>query len=257
VSFIFLRTCVNDIPCKASARSEEAESRQARYQDNGFERCGPSHPAPSRFGSHRLKALAGSPFPSFGIPPLSFFPQRRRGFPSHLLQRFGSWWRRRLVQSVERHRGSEEEAAVRGEGLLWRFTHLCLGSVYTNSKQVDTSPRFQKTQLPEMGQQVDTSLGQVDTSSGSTLDPVSSRLVCRNGTAGRHWFRAGRHTPAESQKREFFCTRGWLRFRGFDLGFRAHAPQSTLWTYGAINTHVPCTPKAREPIHFLKNLFGG
>ncbi|MQM15550.1 hypothetical protein Taro_048498, partial [Colocasia esculenta] len=29
VSFIFLRTCVNDIPCEASARSREAESDQA------------------------------------------------------------------------------------------------------------------------------------------------------------------------------------------------------------------------------------
>ncbi|MQL84061.1 hypothetical protein Taro_016556, partial [Colocasia esculenta] len=29
------------------------------------------------------------------------------------------------------------------------FTHFCLGSVDTRSKQVDTSPRFQKTQLPD------------------------------------------------------------------------------------------------------------
>ncbi|MQL89713.1 hypothetical protein Taro_022299 [Colocasia esculenta] len=42
VTFIFLRTCMNDIPCEASARSREAESCQARYQVNGFERCGPS-----------------------------------------------------------------------------------------------------------------------------------------------------------------------------------------------------------------------
>ncbi|MQL81688.1 hypothetical protein Taro_014156 [Colocasia esculenta] len=30
-----------------------------------------------------------------------------------------------------------------------QFTHFCLGSVDTRSKQVDTSPRFQKTQLPD------------------------------------------------------------------------------------------------------------
>ncbi|MQL89155.1 hypothetical protein Taro_021723 [Colocasia esculenta] len=35
-------TCVNDIPCEALARLREAESCQARYQVNGFERCGPS-----------------------------------------------------------------------------------------------------------------------------------------------------------------------------------------------------------------------
>ncbi|MQM07196.1 hypothetical protein Taro_040035, partial [Colocasia esculenta] len=29
------------------------------------------------------------------------------------------------------------------------FTHFCLGSVDTRSGQVDTSPRFQKTQLPD------------------------------------------------------------------------------------------------------------
>ncbi|MQL73253.1 hypothetical protein Taro_005597 [Colocasia esculenta] len=38
--------------------------------------------------------------------------------------------------------------------------------VDTRSGQVDTSPRFQKTQLPEKGGQVDTSSGQIDTSSG-------------------------------------------------------------------------------------------
>ncbi|MQL75472.1 hypothetical protein Taro_007843, partial [Colocasia esculenta] len=32
---------------------------------------------------------------------------------------------------------------------IFRFTHFCLGSVDTRSKQVDTSPRFQKTQLPD------------------------------------------------------------------------------------------------------------
>ncbi|MQL69185.1 hypothetical protein Taro_001438, partial [Colocasia esculenta] len=51
------------------------------------------------------------------------------------------------------------------------FTHFCLGSVDTRSKQVDTSPRFQKTQLSDWDSrstldqkgQVDTSSGQVDT----------------------------------------------------------------------------------------------
>ncbi|MQL74911.1 hypothetical protein Taro_007280 [Colocasia esculenta] len=107
-----------------------------------------------------------------------------------------------------------------------RFTHFCLGSVDTRSKQVDTSPRFQK--------------GRSTLAQGrSTLVPDSRRPSCQTGTAGRH-------TPDESQNREFLCTRGCLRFRGFDLGFHAHAPQSTLWTYGAINTHVPCTPKEKE-----------
>ncbi|MQL69671.1 hypothetical protein Taro_001982 [Colocasia esculenta] len=32
---------------------------------------------------------------------------------------------------------------------LLGFTHFCLGSVDTRSKQVDTNPRFQKTQLPD------------------------------------------------------------------------------------------------------------
>ncbi|MQL76760.1 hypothetical protein Taro_009160 [Colocasia esculenta] len=107
--------------------------------------------------------------------------------------------------------------------------------------------------------------------SRSTLVPDSRRPSCQTGTSGQvdtrpnfqqtslpNWeSRAGRHTPAETEKREFLCTHGCLGFRGFDLGFRAHAPQSTLWTYGAINTHVPCTPKAREPIHFQKKPFGG
>ncbi|MQM05949.1 hypothetical protein Taro_038768, partial [Colocasia esculenta] len=110
----------------------------------------------------------------------------------------------------------------------------------------------------------------------STLDPISSRLVdtrskqvdTRSGqvdtrpsfqqTSLPDWdSRAGRHTLAETQKREFLYTRGCLGFRGFDLGLCAHAPQGTLWTYGAINTHVPCTPKVREPIHYLKKPFGG
>ncbi|MQM13983.1 hypothetical protein Taro_046911, partial [Colocasia esculenta] len=44
------------------------------------------------------------------------------------------------------------------------FTHFCLGRVDTRSKQVDTSPRFQKTQLP-------------DWDIRSTLDQVRSTLV--------------------------------------------------------------------------------
>ncbi|MQM04964.1 hypothetical protein Taro_037770 [Colocasia esculenta] len=118
-----------------------------------------------------------------------------------------------------------------------RFTHFCLGSVDTRSSQVDTRPSFQQVSLP-------------DWDSRSTLDQVRSTLVPDSR-------RSGRHTPAESQNREFLWTRGCLGFRGFDLGFCAHAPQGTLWTYGAINTHVPCTPKAREPIHFQKKPFGG
>ncbi|MQL80876.1 hypothetical protein Taro_013322 [Colocasia esculenta] len=66
-----------------------------------------------------------------------------------------------------------------------RFTHFCLGSVDTRSKQVDTSPRFQKTQLPDWDSRFQK--GRSTLAQGrSTLDPVSSRLVCRNGTAGRH-----------------------------------------------------------------------
>ncbi|MQM17632.1 hypothetical protein Taro_050606, partial [Colocasia esculenta] len=52
------------------------------------------------------------------------------------------------------------------------FTHFCLGSVDTRSKQVDTSPRFQKTQLP-------------DWDSRSTLVPDSRRPSCQTGTAGQ------------------------------------------------------------------------
>ncbi|MQM17872.1 hypothetical protein Taro_050853 [Colocasia esculenta] len=118
-----------------------------------------------------------------------------------------------------------------------RFTHFCLGSVDTRSSQVDTRLSFQQISLP-------------DWESRSTLDQVRSTLVPDSR-------RSGRDTPAESQKHEFLCTHGCLGFRGFDLGFRAHAPQGTLWTYGAINTHAPCTPRAREPIHFQKKPFGG
>ncbi|MQM07054.1 hypothetical protein Taro_039890 [Colocasia esculenta] len=52
-----------------------------------------------------------------------------------------------------------------------RFTHFCLGSVDTRSGQVDTSPRFQKTQLPDWDNRSTLAQGR------STLDPVSSRPV--------------------------------------------------------------------------------
>ncbi|MQL95652.1 hypothetical protein Taro_028309, partial [Colocasia esculenta] len=51
------------------------------------------------------------------------------------------------------------------------FTHFCLGSVDTRSGQVDTSPRFQKTQLPDWDSRSTLAQGR------STLDPVSSRPV--------------------------------------------------------------------------------
>ncbi|MQM01508.1 hypothetical protein Taro_034265 [Colocasia esculenta] len=51
------------------------------------------------------------------------------------------------------------------------FTHFCLGSVDIRSSEVDTSPRFQKTQLPDWDSRL--TLDQ----SRSTLDPVSSRPV--------------------------------------------------------------------------------
>ncbi|MQL92568.1 hypothetical protein Taro_025189 [Colocasia esculenta] len=51
------------------------------------------------------------------------------------------------------------------------FTHFCLGSVDTRSGQVDTSPRFQKTQFPDWDSRSTLAQGR------STLDPVSSRPV--------------------------------------------------------------------------------
>ncbi|MQL68299.1 hypothetical protein Taro_000580 [Colocasia esculenta] len=54
---------------------------------------------------------------------------------------------------------------------LPRFTHFYLGTVDTRSKQVDTSPRFQKTQLPDWDSRSTLNQGR------STLDPVSSRTV--------------------------------------------------------------------------------
>ncbi|MQL70976.1 hypothetical protein Taro_003285 [Colocasia esculenta] len=66
------------------------------------------------------------------------------------------------------------------------FTHFCLGSVDTKSKQVDTSPRFQKTQLPDWDSRstLDQSRSTLD-QGRSTLDPFSSRPVCLTGRAGR------------------------------------------------------------------------
>ncbi|MQL81595.1 hypothetical protein Taro_014058 [Colocasia esculenta] len=59
------------------------------------------------------------------------------------------------------------------------FTHFCLGSVDTSSGQVDTSPRFQKTQLPEKGGQVDTSprfqKTQLPEKGGQKLQAILSR----------------------------------------------------------------------------------
>ncbi|MQM06957.1 hypothetical protein Taro_039788 [Colocasia esculenta] len=61
-----------------------------------------------------------------------------------------------------RRYGSTNIADIVSESLM--FTHFCLGSVDTRSGQVDTSPRFQKTQLP-------------DWDSRSTLDQSRSTLV--------------------------------------------------------------------------------
>ncbi|MQL91062.1 hypothetical protein Taro_023665 [Colocasia esculenta] len=56
------------------------------------------------------------------------------------------------------------------------FTHFCLGSVDTRSKEVDTSPRFQKTQLPDWDSRFQKGRSTLD-QGRSTLDPVSSRTV--------------------------------------------------------------------------------
>ncbi|MQL82470.1 hypothetical protein Taro_014943 [Colocasia esculenta] len=75
-------------------------------------------------------------------------------------------WRREKVERIQNPTRFQEECdrrvdlEKRKEG----FTHFCLGSVDTRSKQVDTSPRFQKTQLP-------------DWDIRSTLDQVRSTLV--------------------------------------------------------------------------------
>ncbi|MQL75190.1 hypothetical protein Taro_007576 [Colocasia esculenta] len=59
-----------------------------------------------------------------------------------------------------------------------RFTHFCLGSVDTRSGQVDTSPRFQKTQLPDWDSRSTLDQSRSTLAQGrSILDPVSSRLV--------------------------------------------------------------------------------
>ncbi|MQL79309.1 hypothetical protein Taro_011749 [Colocasia esculenta] len=57
-----------------------------------------------------------------------------------------------------------------------QFTHFCLGSVDTRSKQVDTSPRFQKTQLPDWDSRFQKGRSTLD-QGRSTLDPVSSKTV--------------------------------------------------------------------------------
>ncbi|MQL68064.1 hypothetical protein Taro_000353, partial [Colocasia esculenta] len=53
-----------------------------------------------------------------------------------------------------------------------RFTHFYLGSVDTRPKQVDTSPRFQKTQLP-------------DWDNRSTLDQSKLTLVFLESSCSR------------------------------------------------------------------------
>ncbi|MQM23749.1 hypothetical protein Taro_056816, partial [Colocasia esculenta] len=131
-----------------------------------------------------------------------------------------------------------------GSESLKQFHENRVHCVDTVLGSVDTSPRFQKIQLPDWDSSVDTS-PRFQKTQLPDWDSVSTQS------------QACRHTPAETQNRGLIWTRGRLGFKGFDLGFRAHAPQGTLWTYGAINTHALCTPKAREPTHFLKNLFGG
>ncbi|MQL82538.1 hypothetical protein Taro_015018, partial [Colocasia esculenta] len=69
---------------------------------------------------------------------------------------------------------------------------------------------------------------------GSVDTPID---VCRHTP----WW--CRHTPAETQNCEFIWTRGHLGFKGICLGFCAHVPKGSLWSYGAINTHVFGTPK--------------
>ncbi|MQL73086.1 hypothetical protein Taro_005426 [Colocasia esculenta] len=98
--------------------------------------------------------------------------------------------------------------------------------VNTSPKQVDTRDLSQRSFSANLGQCVDTPYGQVDT----------LRKLC---------------------DLKFLLDTWLLEFRGFGLGFHAYAPQGTLWTYGAINTHVPSTLKEREPIHFQKKPFGG
>ncbi|MQM20234.1 hypothetical protein Taro_053250, partial [Colocasia esculenta] len=66
----------------------------------------------------------------------------------------------------------------------------------------------------------------------------------------RHSLPVCQHTLTEAQKRKSFGTHGCLGIKGFDLEFCAHAPQATAWTYGAINTHDPRTPRETNPIQF-------
>ncbi|MQM14950.1 hypothetical protein Taro_047886 [Colocasia esculenta] len=83
---------------------------------------------------------------------------------------------------------------------------------------VNTRPSLQKTQLPDWDS-VSTQPVAV-----STLDPSPRRSFCVNGTMCRHTPWWCRHTPAETQKREFIWTRGCLGFKGICLGFCAHVP---------------------------------
>ncbi|MQL70642.1 hypothetical protein Taro_002965 [Colocasia esculenta] len=94
---------------------------------------------------------------SRGIPGEKLAVQGKGADPTEEAQEKKDFWHFRCHQS----RASPIEENL--HRFPSRFTHFCLGSVDTRSKQVDTSPRFQKTQLPEMGQQVITSSGQVDT----------------------------------------------------------------------------------------------
>ncbi|MQM01527.1 hypothetical protein Taro_034285, partial [Colocasia esculenta] len=86
-------------------------------------------------------------------------------------------------------------------------------------------------------------LSGVDTVHLSTLVPASRKPVLIFGTVCRHTQGVCRHSPTETQECKFFWTRGCLGIERFDLDFCAHAPQGTSWTYGAINTPNPCTPK--------------
>ncbi|MQL96431.1 hypothetical protein Taro_029107 [Colocasia esculenta] len=92
-----------------------------------------------------------------------------------------------MANSARVHQRSNRRTV--GLSVFWNFlklfTHFCLGSVDTRSKQVDTSPRFQKTQLLDWDNRFQKGRSTL-VQGRSTLDPVSSRPVCRNETAGRH-----------------------------------------------------------------------
>ncbi|MQM16689.1 hypothetical protein Taro_049649 [Colocasia esculenta] len=177
------------------------------------------------------------------------------------------------MPTTEYYKAAEQRNATRHNQGTY---NSCKGSVDTAPTGVDTMLQTQGKMMKKWSRGADTRSSCVDTRFGShkaclsVLYSVSTQpeVVSTLETLPREpfvpvWDSVSthsmvwcRHTPAETQKREFLWTRGCLGIRGFDLGFRAHAPQGTLWTYGAINTHVPCTPKAREPIHFQKKLFG-